>query len=324
MASSNPNKTNETGKNPDESSMLEEFKSGFTSVVGGIKKYFTPQKSVQGAYTVSKYPINILEPNCEVSHAIKFTAQEFSQDSVDPYLEAVGQQGKAIIMWECFLPIPHIQETEDHSYENYQGMGLLQGSGMVGSAAGDMMRNGITDASKTQLGSAAGKFAKTGFETVAAMKALSGLQEFAGSDFNTVRRTLMNGSMLNPLNTTIYSGSGLKQYSFDFHLMVRNERETQELNTMVKNFKNLARPEASSVLDVLTMKHPCVWGIEFKHGSAPEYMEDPLPKFKTCVLTQVNVSYGEGQPVFIRQTKNPVEYTLTLVFREMFQHMRGS
>lgn len=277
----------------------------------------------------SRYPLDILGENAEVSKAVQFIAKEYkwvADAKIDD--SASGGSLKGSPQWECYLPIPSLQESDNHTYDPFESWGLGQAMGKLETAA-----NTISDKelfSMDTLNAVSGVAAP-----VAMRKAWDAAAQLAGKDLTaTARRSLWDGSNINPLASVIYSKSDLRTYKFQFVLAARNEKETEEIRKIVRNFQYYSRPEAHSGallgteflgkagMVVNSLKHPSIWEIKFVGNGTKDNSKiaDYLPNIKSCVIENFSITYQSGSdtPKFFRSTGAPVFYGIELSFRELY------
>lgn len=276
----------------------------------------------------SKYPLDILGENAEVSKAVQFIAKEYNWVRDSNTSENVeGGSLKGIPQWECYLPIPSLQETDSHGYDAFEAWGLGQAMGKLPGAVTTILNDPVSFNALDAASDVA--------SPVAMRKAWEKAAEFAGKDLTAAaRRSLWNGSNINPLASVIYSKSELREHSFQFVLAARNESESFEIRKIVRNFQYYSRPEAHSGallgtealakagLIVNSLRHPSIWEIKFVGNGTKDNSDiaDYLPNIKSCVLKDFKIVYqsGSDSPKFFRSTGAPVFYGIEMSFKELY------
>jgi hypothetical protein len=289
------------------------------------------QSSVMG------YPMDILQETSEVNRAVKFTAYKYMWGST------VGNQEMQVketntLQFSCFLPIPPISEVDSHGYEKFDAWGTGQIQGGQIKEAMSKGAEALNGAMKGDFSNVGGALSASGqvLTPIVAKGAVKMLQGTMGEDWNVLRRNGANGLTINPLSTVIYQNTALRNFSFTYTMIARNPAESEIIDSIVRNFQYWARPSRSKLsadnvlgtsidISLETLEHPSVWRIEFVGEGTDENSSISrwLPKIKTCVLSDVSVSYGgseNGAPLFFRSTGAPVVYTLDLSFQELYMN----
>lgn len=131
------------------------------------------------------------------------------------------------------------------------------------------------------------------------------------------------GVAINPSFEVIFSGSNLRNFSFDFMFYPRNEKEAEEVYRIIQAFKFHSAPEITKGTAGRYLLAPSAFDIKFYYNG----QENPnIPKISTCVCNSINVDYapsgfsayevqGENNPRRGR-TGTPVATRLTLQFTE--------
>lgn len=289
--------------------------------------------------SASRYPIDILQENSEVSKAIQFTAKEYHWVSSKTVTNSdpLGGAVNGVVQWNCFLPIPpKISEDDELEYQNFKGWGLGQTIAKTPAAIKEIT-NAFNDPSTDSVFKAAN--AVSGALVPAALKtAWDFAEKNLGDDvMPSARRSLASGATINPLASTIYKESKLRTYTFEFILVAREKKESDIINSIIRRFQYYARPEASewtpdigdfskplqeAGVVVTCLKHPSVWDIKFVGNGTDDNsdIQTYLPTIKSCVLQKVSVSYqGASDNVrFFRTSGAPVFYAIQLSFQEMY------
>lgn len=120
-----------------------------------------------------------------------------------------------------------------------------------------------------------------------------------------------SGQILNPNMELLFNGVTLRSFKFSFKMTPRNEREAQEIRTIIKSFKLNMAPKAQS--DVF-LKTPNVFQLSYRKG---DQLHPYLNMFKQCFLTDMSVNYtGEG--IYSTYSDgSPISYVMDLGFKEL-------
>ena len=330
------------GINPNE--LFSSFSGVATSVGGFFKKGRSAKPDSGGRYEsifadlVAGYPSDILSPNSEVNRAIQFQAIEYNWKSGSIKDSKPGNQQQVVTpAWSCFLPIPQISFSENHSYEDFQAFGLGQGLESIRDVASKVSNFKPGEGAMAQIGSIASSAADV-VAPIAVRGAYNILKSTLGEEMNVVRRNLANGVTVNPLTSTIYMNSALRTFTFSFNLIARDKNESEIIDRIIKNFQTYSRPSSGRAtasgesiglggidvhLDYLS--HPYLWKIGFVgYGTDQDSdISKYLPKLKICAMESINVNFkgGErGSPLFFRSTGAPVEQEITMTFKELYMN----
>lgn len=114
----------------------------------------------------------------------------------------------------------------------------------------------------------------------------------------------------NPHQALMFKGIQFREFQFDFQLMARTKKESEEIRRIIKIFKWGMHPGDN---DGYYWTYPCTFDI---------YLLSPEHKYmfniSQSVLTKMDVDYGgSGAASFFRETGAPVDIRLTLNFKEL-------
>jgi len=100
-----------------------------------------------------------------------------------------------------------------------------------------------------------------------------------------------SGVAINPNLELLFSGPGLRSFSYNFRFTPREELEAQEIRDIIKVFKKGMAPRRTEGHMFLNV--PNVWSIKYIHNSQNKNTEvhPYLNKIKTCALKSFNVNY---------------------------------
>lgn len=133
---------------------------------------------------------------------------------------------------------------------------------------------------------------------------------------NVTREQILSresGGILNPNMELFFNGVALRSFKFSFKMTPRSQKESEELQYMIKTLKANMAPKVTTENNQF-LRTPNVFDLEYRRGGQPHPF---LHKFKTCALTDMGVNYtGEG----IYATYNdasPVSMIMDLTFKEL-------
>jgi len=143
------------------------------------------------------------------------------------------------------------------------------------------------------------------------------------------------GVILNPNSELLFSGLDMRNFTLNYKLVPRNSDEAKQVDQIIRTFKkgmlpygnsNYTDPGGTFLADVVTLgiggtgnlsanyiKVPDVCRVSFMRGGA---LNPDVPQYKTCALTQVDVSYTPDGTYAITEEGKMVAYQLSLSFQE--------
>lgn len=153
--------------------------------------------------------------------------------------------------------------------------------------------------------------------TFKAAEVLGGLTGSPGTISAIFARNL---GIENPRAELLYSRPQFRNFSFEFMLYPRSEKEALEVQKIIRKFNHHSVPSLKSGTAGQFLVPPSEFGISFYYNG----MENPnIPKIKQCVLESINADYapngfhayesasdiypalgGTGMPIAIRLTMN--------------------
>jgi len=181
----------------------------------------------------------------------------------------------------------------------------------------------------TKLGSAAiGSVADLG---IAALKVRFG--NIAGSAFDQMKSTAEKsatfavnaasaklGKIINPHKQLLFKGVELRNFTFQYKLVARDKTETDTIDYIIRLLRYHMLPDLGSGFvglgTGLALTYPSEFDMAFYmyDGTSPK-LNPYLPAISTCVLTKMDVTYGEKE-IVSHVDGSPVELTLSLSFQE--------
>jgi hypothetical protein len=149
--------------------------------------------------------------------------------------------------------------------------------------------------------------------------ALSILANKSGG-FGKTLFTAATGVVQNPMLEMIYTSPKFREFRFDFQLYPRSQKESEEVQNIIRELRFHQAPEGLAVSNGFFMVPPSEFGINFYYNG----VENPnIPKIGLCVLDSLTVDYapsgfsayevpgqitpqrgGTGMPVAIRLSLN--------------------
>ena len=125
-----------------------------------------------------------------------------------------------------------------------------------------------------------------------------------------------NGEIINPNLEILFSDVTLRNFSFRYKLVPRNQRESEQVKLIIRAFKRNMAPQAigSDGASDFFLRSPNVFKLRYRSGNKNHPF---LNRFKQCFLTDMQTRYtGEGT-YSIYDDGTPVSIELNLTFKEL-------
>ena len=209
-----------------------------------------------------------------------------------------------------YLP-PNIQSDYGVSYSAHEtGMlGFLAAS--VGGTIGGLKGQDFNNAARTLMGTV------EGFADYALKKSLASAAEFITSSEGG--EELFNkafGRSDNPYMEVLFEGVEMRTFTYNFTFSPRNERETEDVQKIIKMFRFHMLPELQGA-NKRYMTLPSTFDIHYMYQMSSEVANENqfYTKIATCVLNSVDVDYTPGG-VKSFDSGAPTQITMKLSFME--------
>ena len=225
------------------------------------------------------------------------------------------------------LPIPEDVSYTDNPQWNDSAVGVM---GRFGPQFLQKSAEGFDSGETKGMGEALANLANAGKVSVL----LDMIRKTTGADPNAITQNI-NGKIANPYLEQVFGGIGMREFSFSWKLVPRNEKEQQAIHHIIKTLRKATLPDLSgsfgSIATGLTneaesaaaaagdrwLKLPKVFNLSWRsQGTEIE----SLPKIKTCVCKNVQVSYTPdnvwASHLVSKDNPYPVGYNLSLTFGE--------
>ena len=115
----------------------------------------------------------------------------------------------------------------------------------------------------------------------------------------------------NPFKEVLFESVDFRSFSFKYRFFPENEDEVRNVQNIIKTFKMHMHPELSK--NKLFYIYPSEFEIRYYYKNKEN---NNFHKISTCALTDMQVEYG-GEQFSSFRDGSPVEYTLTLTFKEL-------
>ena len=121
------------------------------------------------------------------------------------------------------------------------------------------------------------------------------------------------GQILNPNLELLFTGPGLRSFSFSYQLTPRDVNEAAQIKQILRILKKSMSPKRSPSSSAFLCS-PDVFHLNFRKGS----QEHPyLNRFKPMAMTNCSVNYTGTGTYATYDDGSPVVYTLAMTFQEL-------
>ena len=169
---------------------------------------------------------------------------------------------------------------------------LLGGIGEGGQALGDLINQAKDPTTPKAIGSLLASFA-------------------LGINPNQlVART--QGAIFNNNLALLFKGPTLRPFNFDFNVSPRDQRESIEVQKIIRMFKQSSAVQRTE--SGLFLGSPHVYDLEFLSGSSSHKF---LPRIKTCALQVFAVNYMPNNTYMTYENSSMVSYNFQFQFKEL-------
>tara|TARA_B100001057_G_scaffold453180_1_gene497771 strand:+ start:377 stop:1762 length:1386 start_codon:yes stop_codon:yes gene_type:complete len=125
--------------------------------------------------------------------------------------------------------------------------------------------------------------------------------------------TLQNRTIINPNIRALFRGVGLREFTFQFKMIARSQRESEEVRQIVKHFREQMYPDVYSIGTAdIGFKFPNMFQIDFRYNGNNNRN---IPKIHKCYLRTVSTTVNPTGGA-MRKDGAPNEIDLTLSFVE--------
>jgi hypothetical protein len=120
------------------------------------------------------------------------------------------------------------------------------------------------------------------------------------------------GQVLNPNMELLFSGPGLRSFSFSYQLSARNENEGRQIKEILRVLKKSMAPKrAANELFICT---PDIFSLKFKRGASDHQY---LNRFKQMALTDMSVNYTGSGTYTVYDNGMPTLINISMTFQEL-------
>ena len=288
---------------------ISNYKPKITTVAGTVVSRGTQQGGEGGTATVTS---GLLPGNPPIRPSVNITGsiiQNFSTAQGGNFIDRDSTLGggKSKTLKSIYLPIPlNISANAEAKYDGFDfGTEAIKlGAATIGAVA-----NLGTKAIATRFGNIAGALG-TQIQSIADK----------ASTFALNAASAKQGKIVNPHKQLLFKGVELRNFTFQYKLVARNETETNTIDYIIRLLRYHMLPDLGTgfagVGSGLALTYPSEFDMAFYmyEGDSPK-LNPYLPAISTCVLTKMDVTYGEKE-IVSHADGSPVELTLSLSFQE--------
>ena len=262
-----------------------------------------------GEYKDLRYPLHI---DTAKSDVVKFTILEYKPQTLNQSgtgfgLSEVGNTSNTKYNRGGAVTMSVQPSVRDGNIVGWQDLNLSLVELALGTAAEEgietgTLKNTINSAQEVLKDPNTGKGIITGLISKAASS--------KGGLF-----TRLTGAITNPNIELLFTGPGLREFSFTFKMSPREKDETDQVRQIIRFFKQGMSVQRSTTN--LFLKTPNVFEIKYLYGKNKS--DHPyLPKIKVCALIGCEVNYTpQNSYMTFAEDGSMVSYEMSLRFREI-------
>ena len=221
-------------------------------------------------------------------------------------------QGAPVV--DMYFPLT-MQFNDNAQYDNAP-LGAL-GAGVEAAIQGGQgaLEAAISEAGKSftsiiDVATGSDKLGETAFKLGAA-RAIDKVSSLSSGVANAL--TLQNRAIINPNMRALFRGVGLREFTFQFKMIARSQRESEEVRQIVQHFREQMYPGIYEIGTAdIGFKFPNMFQIEFKYNGNNNRN---IPKIHKCYLRTVSTTVNPTGGA-MRRDGAPNEIDLTLSFVE--------
>ena len=240
---------------------------------------------------------------------IKFTMLEYVPQDFSTSTYGFSNQARLeqrTSLGSIILPAPGGLQDSNSVEWSGQKMNALEAAGAALALTG--IQQGFTDMFKEAQNIANTISSNAGETKTAIANAFAGAAVGVGGQLLT--RT--TGAVINPNLELLFQGPTLRQFSFQFKLSARNDKESARIVRILRFFKQGSAPQKSN--SHLFLKSPNTFRIQYLHKNTDNKF---ISRIKECALQSVAVNYTPEGNYATFDDGAMVSYELTLGFSEL-------
>lgn len=122
------------------------------------------------------------------------------------------------------------------------------------------------------------------------------------------------GVARNPFKAALFNSPNFRNFTFEFKMIAKNEKESQTIASIIKEFRTGMSPSFNAILQNNIFDYPDMYKIIF----SPKIKN--LPRISYCVLIDVSVNYhGEGAAFYFDASDG--KYASSIIMGLQFQEI---
>ena len=244
-------------------------------------------------------------------------AGEFNKSKIGSSVKGMTFKGSVI------LPMPKVEDVNGVDYgENKLGisgliaMGIINaGANIVGTRQASEVEKkriqGLNKALKDAQGGL-GETLESGGEAATASGAAM-LANMAGANLDTNTILARSGAgVLNPSAEMLFQGPVIRDFSFNFLMIARGQKEGEEIRRIIRWFKTGAAPKYQ---DRVIIKNPDIFKLEYRNGDG--VLKTTNRFLDAMALQTISVDYAPNGYWSAYRDSQPVAIRLGLNFTEL-------
>ena len=289
---------------------ISNYKAKIRTVDGIAVSRGTQQGGEGGTATVTS---GLLPGNPPIRPSVNITGSIIQNFSTAQGGNAIDRDsslggGKSKTLKSIYLPIP--LNISANAEAKYDGFDFGTEATKLGAAAIGAVADLGTKAIATRFGNIAGALG-TQIKSIADK----------ASTFALNVSSAKQGKIVNPHKQLLFKGVELRNFTFQYKLVARNETETNTIDYIIRLLRYHMLPDLGTgfagVGSGLALIYPSEFDMAFYmyDDNGNPKLNPYLPAISTCVLTKMDVTYGEKE-IVSHADGSPVELTLSLSFQE--------
>ena len=141
---------------------------------------------------------------------------------------------------------------------------------------------------------------------------MAGVADKVGVTGAKAAKNIAKGTVTNNRQELMFNGIEKRSFSFDFKMVPKSEKESENIRNIVDLFRFHAMPEFFEGSE-RTLVSPSTFDIKYMHKNGEHEF---LNRISTCVLESVDVKYGGDRTQFFVNNA-PSQTEISLAFREL-------
>lgn len=246
-------------------------------------------------------------------HFMKFTVREFKGGTTEGDITQQKRVLTDTIKATIFLHIPdNLAQTTSHEYNTESITAALANYGLLGEAAPKALKDAI------EAYKASGSIQDFLLTLASSEPGGRVAEQLFGAGKGTTELLLAyrKNEAVNPRYEVLYAGTRPREFTFDFKLSPKNQKEALAILDIIKSFRYWSAPD---VLDDRNVIPPNPFQVEFYFGAGASAGTPNLALFKidNCFLEGVDANYATAGQFATFKDGMPVEIALQLRFKEI-------